>query len=84
MLLSVTCSQVMKPVVSKCMLTKLHPDPLQAQPNPYRRVSANLDERKHPGKDYHIHGSLEAVTTLNMVGLEGRRPYVTNYDKSDR
>lgn len=58
-------------------MTKLDPkvkqklkdtDLLQAQSNLYRRMSANLYKTKD-GKYYHIHGSLEASTTLNMIGL---------------
>ncbi|POR34371.1 Caib baif family enzyme [Tolypocladium paradoxum] len=49
-------------------------DLLQAQSDPYRRMSANLYETKRPGEFYHIHGSLEASTTLGMIGLEPFRP----------
>ncbi|RFU26925.1 hypothetical protein B7463_g9429, partial [Scytalidium lignicola] len=49
-------------------------DLLQAQSDPYRRMSANLYETKDPGEYYHIHGSLEASTTLRMIGLEPFRP----------
>ncbi|KAF5024571.1 hypothetical protein F66182_3334 [Fusarium sp. NRRL 66182] len=49
-------------------------DLLQAQSNPYRRMSANLYETKNPGEYYHIHGSLEASTTLKMIGLQPFRP----------
>ncbi|KAI3556369.1 CoA-transferase family III [Colletotrichum abscissum] len=49
-------------------------DLLQAQSDPYRRMSANLYETKQPGEYYHIHGSLEASTTLGMIGLEAFRP----------
>jgi len=31
------------------------------------------------GKYYHIHGSLEATTTLNMIGLPGHRPDLDDY-----
>lgn len=37
-------------------------------------MSANLYETKEPGEYYHIHGSLEASTTLRMIGLEPYRP----------
>jgi hypothetical protein len=47
---------------------------LKAQSDPYRRMSANLYETKRPGQYYHIHGSLEASTTLRMIGLEPFRP----------
>ncbi|KAK0646157.1 CoA-transferase family III [Cercophora newfieldiana] len=41
----------------------------RAQSNLYRRLSANLYETKNPGEYYHIHGSLEATKTLEMIGL---------------
>lgn len=37
-------------------------------------MSANLYATKTPGQYYHIHGSLEASTTLQMIGLEPYRP----------
>ena len=52
---------------------------LQAQSVLYRRLSANLYETKHAGEYFHIHGSLEATTTLNLIGLEGHRPDLTGY-----
>jgi hypothetical protein len=52
-------------------------DLLKAQSIPYRRMSANLYKTKDPGRFYHIHGSLEATKTLNMIGLEGYRPDLT-------
>ncbi|KAL4731714.1 hypothetical protein ACLX1H_000695 [Fusarium chlamydosporum] len=55
-------------------------DLLQAQSNPYRRMSANLYETKNPGEYYHIHGSLEASTTLKMIGLEPFRPDLQSHD----
>ncbi|OKL60683.1 hypothetical protein UA08_04209 [Talaromyces atroroseus] len=55
-------------------------DLLAAQSNMYRRMSANLYRTKD-GKFFHIHGSLEATTTLNMIGLEGHRPDLTDYQK---
>ncbi|KAJ4172450.1 hypothetical protein NW754_002649 [Fusarium falciforme] len=54
-------------------------DLLQAQSNPYRRMSANLYETKVPGEYYHIHGSLEASTTLQMIGLEPFRPELQSH-----
>ena len=53
---------------------------MAAQSNGYRRMSANLYKTKNPGEFYHIHGSLEATTTLNMIGLEGHRPDLTDYE----
>ncbi|KAH8682638.1 putative L-carnitine dehydratase [Xylariales sp. PMI_506] len=46
----------------------------QAQSDPYRRMSANMYETKTPGEYYHIHGSLEASTTLKMIGLNSHEP----------
>ncbi|KAI1319390.1 CoA-transferase family III [Xylariaceae sp. FL0255] len=45
--------------------TDLH----QAQSILYRRLSAGLYKSRLPGEFYHIHGSLEASTTLSMIGL---------------
>ena len=56
-------------------------DLLKAQAILYRRLSANLYETKNPGEYYHIHGSLEATKTLNMIGLEGHRPDLTDYQE---
>lgn len=44
-------------------------------------MSANLYETKTPGEYYHIHGSLEASTTLKMIGLEPFRPDLTTHDE---
>ena len=54
-------------------------DLLDAQSILYRRMSANMYKTKE-GKYYHIHGSLEATTTLNMIGLEGHRPDLVEYN----
>ncbi|KAL9085250.1 MAG: hypothetical protein Q9165_007684 [Trypethelium subeluteriae] len=54
-------------------------DLLQAQSILYRRFAANLYETRNPGEYFHIHGSLEASTTLKMLGLDGHRPDVTEY-----
>jgi len=54
-------------------------DLLDAQSVLYRRMSANMYKTKE-GKYYHIHGSLEATTTLNMIGLEGHRPDLVDYN----
>ncbi|KAJ5563430.1 CoA-transferase family III [Penicillium sp. DV-2018c] len=71
-------------------LSKLDPDVksklkdtdlLAAQSNGYRRMSANLYKTKNPDEYFHIHGSLEATTTLNMIGLEGHRPDLTDYEE---
>lgn len=56
-------------------------DLLAAQSNGYRRMSANLYKTKNEGEFFHIHGSLEATTTLNMIGLEGHRPDLTDYEE---
>ncbi|KAK7204888.1 CoA-transferase family III domain-containing protein [Myxozyma melibiosi] len=54
-------------------------DFLAAQSDPYRRMSANLYKTKD-GRFFHIHGSLEATTTLNMIGLPGHIPGFTDYE----
>ncbi|KAF1843001.1 alpha-methylacyl-CoA racemase [Cucurbitaria berberidis CBS 394.84] len=54
-------------------------DLLQAQSILYRRLSANLYQTKNPGEFFHLHGSLEATKALNMIGLEGHRPDLTDY-----
>jgi hypothetical protein len=59
----------------------LDTDFLRAQSDPYRRMSANLYETKTRGEYYHIHGSLEASQTLNMIGLENFRPDLDEHDK---
>ena len=43
-------------------------------------MSANLYKTKNMDEFFHIHGSLEATTTLNMIGLEGQRPDLTDYE----
>ncbi|KAG7664326.1 uncharacterized protein J8A68_002145 [[Candida] subhashii] len=52
----------------------------QAQSDPYRRMSANLYRTKEGNRYYHIHGSLEASTTLNMIGLPAFIPGFTDYE----
>ncbi|KAF2432134.1 alpha-methylacyl-CoA racemase [Tothia fuscella] len=54
-------------------------DLLHAQSDLYRRLSANLYETKIPGQYFHLHGSLEATTALNMIGLPGHQTRVTDY-----
>ncbi|RAH73476.1 CAIB/BAIF family enzyme [Aspergillus aculeatinus CBS 121060] len=56
-------------------------DLLAAQSNGYRRMSANLYKTKNKDEYFHIHGSLEATTTLKMIGLEGQRPDLTDYEE---
>lgn len=43
-------------------------------------MAANLYETAEPGEYYHIHGSLEASTTLNMIGLKSHRPDLVNHE----
>ncbi len=43
-------------------------------------MSANLYETKRPGEYYHIHGSLDASTTLGMIGLEPFRPDLGSHE----
>jgi hypothetical protein len=42
-------------------------------------MSANLYQTKNENEFFHIHGSLEANTTLEMIGLEPYRPDLTDY-----
>ncbi|ETS85783.1 hypothetical protein PFICI_03808 [Pestalotiopsis fici W106-1] len=56
----------------------------QAQSIIYRRLSANLYETCIPGEYYHIHGSLEASTTLAMLGLPPFMPDMTDYHECVR
>lgn len=42
-------------------------------------MSANLYETKIPGEYYHIHGSLDADVTLEMLGLPKDNPSMTDY-----
>jgi hypothetical protein len=44
-------------------------------------MSANLYATKTPNEYYHIHGSLEASTTLKMIGLEPFRPDLTTHEQ---
>lgn len=43
-------------------------------------MSANLYETKDPGQYYHIHGSLEASTTLEMIGLPSHIPGLEKHE----
>lgn len=43
-------------------------------------MSANLYETKDEGEYYHIHGSLEATKTLNMIGLDAFIPGLTDHN----
>ncbi|KAI0402690.1 CoA-transferase family III [Xylaria palmicola] len=45
----------------------------------YRRLSAGLYETRNQGVFYHIHGSLDASTTLGMIGLPPFAPGLTDY-----
>ncbi|KAI1268635.1 CoA-transferase family III [Xylariaceae sp. FL1019] len=54
-------------------------DIYSAQSILYRRLSAGLYQSRNPGEYYHIHGSLEASTTLAMIGLPPFQPGLTDY-----
>ncbi|ANB13112.1 hypothetical protein AWJ20_1393 [Sugiyamaella lignohabitans] len=54
-------------------------DLLAAQSDLYRRMSANLYRTKD-SRYYHIHGSLEASTTLKMIGLPSHSD-LSDYDE---
>lgn len=69
-----------RPRTSQISLTLiLDTDLLQAQSILYRRLSANLYQTKNPDEYFHLHGSLEATKALNMIGLDGHRPDLTDY-----
>jgi hypothetical protein len=51
----------------------------QAQSIPYRRSSTNVYATERSGEYFHLHGSLDASTALNMVGMEAYRPDLTEY-----
>lgn len=55
----------------------------EAQSVLYRRLSANLYETAEQGRYYHVHGSLEASTTLGMLGLPPTPPPTTTADGGD-
>lgn len=57
-------------------------DLLQAQSNLYRRLSTNLYGTRDHGKYCHLHGSLEATTSINTIGLKGYRPVVKDYHEA--
>lgn len=58
-----------------CADTDIH----NAQSILYRRLSAGLYETRNPGAFYHIHGSLDASTTLSMIGLPPFFPGLIDY-----
>jgi hypothetical protein len=66
------------------LLTAVDTDLLRAQSILYRRLSANLYETRNTGEYFHLHGSLEATKALNMIGLEGERPDLTDYHECIR
>lgn len=67
--------------LDKLVVKKLKPTDLNnAQSITYRRMSANLYRTKD-NRFYHIHGLLEASTTLNMIGLPAYAPEITEYNE---
>ena len=44
-------------------------------------MSANMYETSKAGEYYHIHGSLEATTTLEMIGLPARRDDLKTHEE---
>ncbi len=59
---------------SKGIVHRVKPTDInKAQSDQYRRMSANLYKTRD-GHYYHIHGSLEATTTLKMIGLPPFKP----------
>ena len=61
------------------ILTIPDTDLLKAQSILDRRSAANLYETQTSRENFHLHGSLEVITSLNVIGLEGHRPDVTEY-----
>jgi hypothetical protein len=61
------------------MATYIDTDLKMAQSILYRRLSANLYKTKIPGEYYHIHGSLDASKTLEMIGLPPFMPDLQDY-----
>lgn len=55
-------------------------DIFQGQSNLYRRCSANVYLTKDR-RYFHLHGSLEATPTLNMIGLPGYNKDLTDYEE---
>lgn len=51
----------------------------QAQSIPHRRTSTNADATKRSGEYFHLHGSMDASSTLNMIGMEAYRPDLGEY-----
>lgn len=51
----------------------------QAQSIPYRRSSTNVYSTNRSGEYFHLHGSLDASTALNMIGMEAYRPNLVEY-----
>ncbi|KAI1127513.1 CoA-transferase family III [Nemania abortiva] len=84
----VTCFLMSAYITTLDGLDKSHPkisrrlpdtDLYDAQSILYRRLSAGLYETRNSGVFYHIHGSLEASTTLRMIGLPEFSPGLTDY-----
>lgn len=51
----------------------------KAQSILYRRFSSNLYATKNPGEYFHLHGSLDATTALQMIGMEPFRDDLIEY-----
>lgn len=54
----------------------------KAQSIIYRRFSSNLYATKRPDEYFHLHGSLEATTALNMIGLPAYNDEITEYKQA--
>lgn len=51
----------------------------KAQSILYRRFSSNLYATRRPGEYFHLHGSLDATTALQMIGMQPFRADLTEY-----
>ncbi|OJJ75835.1 hypothetical protein ASPBRDRAFT_663709 [Aspergillus brasiliensis CBS 101740] len=52
-----------------------------AQSNLYRRMAASMYRTKNYNEFFHLHGSLNPTPTLNMIGLDGHRADLIDYDE---
>ncbi|RMJ24027.1 CAIB BAIF family enzyme [Aspergillus sp. HF37] len=64
-------------VKAKLKDTDIH----SAQSNLYRRLAANLYRTKNESEFFHLHGCLNPTATLNMIGLDGYRNDIYEYEE---
>ncbi|CAI7635236.1 unnamed protein product [Penicillium bialowiezense] len=72
-----TMSRACPEVKAKLKDTDIH----AAQSSLYRRLGANLYRTKVKDEFFHLHGSLNPTSTLNMIGLDGHRSVVEDYEE---